>query len=103
MPTGPVNGQNRTSRGLNRSAQPLNVSTISTASGQPTKLMNGGLRVMPTFATPLPSISSNGNNNTNTNLITINKDRLGVREALTSLGLLCLGKIAIICLLYRIN
>lgn len=123
MPTGPASAQNRPSRGLNRSIQPLNVSTLSTATtttpglanGQATKYMNGmngGPRM--SFTTPLPSVSSNSNNNNNIlhtnnnnnnhpnnnnhNLTTLsninhpNKDRIGAREALTSLGLLCLGE-----------
>jgi hypothetical protein len=142
MSNGPVSGQNRPSRGLNRSIQPLNVSTLSTpGSGagpqqhhhqqnnsihsthnnninhhhhQHTKMMNGGPRLMSSYATPLPSLSSNShnnnynnnnnmnhnsnnnsnnNNNNNNNHNTMNKDRIGAREALTSLGLLCLGEI----------
>ncbi|XP_058821247.1 uncharacterized protein LOC131683355 [Topomyia yanbarensis] len=103
--SGPVSGQNRSARGLNRVAQPLNVSTVSANSVTPSsaKHMNGGPpRLLPSFITPLPSVSSNSNNNnhnanstTNNNILSsttvnINKNRLGAREALTSLGLLCL-------------
>lgn len=108
--SGPVSGQNRSARGLNRVSQPLNVSTVSNTSVTPssTKHMNGGPpRLLSSFITPLPSVSSNSNNNhqnatnnnnnstTNNNILSsttvnINKDRLGAREALTSLGLLCL-------------
>lgn len=93
MPPGPASiGQNRgppPTRGLNRSIQPLNVSTIS--QGPPPKLVaNGGAR-MPSMlnTTPLTSCSSN-HNHSNLNLST--KHRVGAREALTSLGLLCLGE-----------
>ncbi|XP_055610289.1 uncharacterized protein LOC129757182 [Uranotaenia lowii] len=107
--SGPVSGQNRSTRGLSRAPQPLNVSTVSATSATPTsvKHMNGGPpRLLSSFITPLPSVSSSGNNNnhnattnnnstTNNNILSsttvnINKDRLGAREALTSLGLLCL-------------
>ncbi|XP_065084680.1 uncharacterized protein LOC135706925 [Ochlerotatus camptorhynchus] len=105
--SGPVSGQNRSSRGLNRAAQPLNVSTVSANSVTPcsAKHMNGGPpRLLSSFITPLPSVSSNSNNlnatnnnnsTTNNNILSsttvnINKNRLGAREALTSLGLLCL-------------
>lgn len=107
--SGPVSGQNRSTRGLSRAAQPLNVSTVSATSVTPssTKHMNGGPpRLLSSFITPLPSVSSNSNNlnatnnnnsTTNNNILSsttvnINKDRLGAREALTSLGLLCLGE-----------
>lgn len=104
--SGPVSGQNRSTRGLSRAAQPLNVSTVSANSVTPssTKHMNGGPpRLLSSFITPLPSVSSNSNNlnatnnnsTTNNNILSsttvnINKNRLGAREALTSLGLLCL-------------
>ncbi|XP_055636971.1 uncharacterized protein LOC129775849 [Toxorhynchites rutilus septentrionalis] len=105
--SGPVSGQNRSARGLNRSGQPLNVSTVSATSATPscTKHMNGGPpRLLSSFIRPLPSLSSNSNNNhnltnnnstTNNNILSstavnVNKNRLGAREALTSLGLLCL-------------
>lgn len=83
-PAGPNRGQ---TRGHNRSIQPLNVSTISQ---QSQKLSNGGLPRMMLNTTPLTSISSSNNNNSHLNLST--KHRIGAREALTSLGLLCLGK-----------
>ncbi|XP_001652589.2 uncharacterized protein LOC5568863 [Aedes aegypti] len=105
--SGPVSGQNRSTRGLSRAVQPLNVSTVSATSVTPSsaKHMNGGPpRLLSSFITPLPSVSSNSNNlnatnnnnsTTNNNILSsttvnINKDRLGAREALTSLGLLCL-------------
>lgn len=107
--SGPVSGQNRSARGF-KPAQPLNVSTVSNTSVTPSssKHMNGGPpRLLSSFITPLPSVSSNSNNHnnatnnnnnnstTNNNILSsttvnINKDRLGAREALTSLGLLCL-------------
>lgn len=74
-------------RGHNRSIQPLNVSTISQ---QSQKLANGGPRMM-LNTTPLTSISSSNNNHSHLNLNT--KHRIGAHEALTSLGLLCLGKL----------
>lgn len=80
--SGPNRGQ---TRGHNRSIQPLNVSTISQ---QSQKLANGGPRMM-LNTTPLTSISSSNNNHSHLNLNT--KHRIGAREALTSLGLLCLG------------
>lgn len=100
----------RPSRVLNRSIQPLNVSTIShhlnTTSGTnatnptPNKLIpnghaNGGLRIphqTPATilnTTPLTSCSSM---QTQCNLHLSAKHRVGAREALTSLGLLCLGE-----------
>lgn len=94
MPPGPASiGQNRgppPTRGLNRSIQPLNVSTIS--QGPPPKLVaNGGARMSSMLnTTPLTSCSSN-HNHSNLNLST--KHRVGAREALTSLGLLCLGEL----------
>lgn len=81
--SGPNRGQ---TRGHNRSIQPLNVSTVSQQSH---KLANGGPRMM-LNTTPLTSISSSNNNHSHLNLNT--KHRIGAREALTSLGLLCLGK-----------
>lgn len=80
--SGPNRGQ---TRGQNRSIQPLNVSTISQ---QSQKLANGGPRMM-LNTTPLTSISSSNQNHSHLNLNT--KHRIGAREALTSLGLLCLG------------
>lgn len=89
-----VNTHSRPPRSLNRSTQPLNASTLSTATGHgygmpngiPNgKLMNGFPHRMPMFATPMPSLSSHSN-------LLYNKERAGAREALTSLGLLCLGK-----------
>ncbi|KAJ6636648.1 hypothetical protein Bhyg_15239, partial [Pseudolycoriella hygida] len=79
--SGPNRGQ---TRGHNRSIQPLNVSTISQHSQ---KLANGGPRMM-LNTTPLTSISSSNHNNSHLNLNT--KHHIGAREALTSLGLLCL-------------
>jgi hypothetical protein len=118
---------------LNRSQQPLNVSTLTTASnGGPSLLQttfpnthqtpllthtypsdvhkpiqNGHV---PRMFTPLPTFSSNsqqhllkscsnGNNNNLSNVssssttskILLSKENHGAREALTSLGLLCLG------------
>lgn len=91
---------------LNRSIQPLNVSTISHHTAPsivltPTKLIpnghaNGSLRSMPPQApssqmlntTPLTSCSSQQNH---CSLQMNVKHRIGAREALTSLGLLCLG------------
>lgn len=102
MPPGPAStGQNRgpPARGLNRSIQPLNVSTISQG---PHKLMlnGGGPPRMTTMmnTTPLTSISSNINHS-NINLST--KHRVGAREALTSLGLLCLGKLFFFNIIYE--
>lgn len=89
-----VNTHSRPPRSLNRSTQPLNASTLSTATGHgygmpngiPNgKLMNGFPHRMPMFTTPMPSLSSHSN-------LLYNKERAGAREALTSLGLLCLGK-----------
>lgn len=84
-----------TTRALNRSIQPLNVSTISQSGPPPPMkhLANGGPRNGPSMlnTTPLTSISSSNHcNQSNINLST--KHRIGAREALTSLGLLCLGK-----------
>lgn len=91
---------------LNRSIQqPLNVSTISHQTAPsivltPNKLIpnghaNGGLRI-PTAVpsqilntTPLTSCSSQQNHSCSLQMNA--KHRLGAREALTSLGLLCLG------------
>lgn len=96
-----------TTRALNRSIQPLNVSTISQSGPPPPikHLANGGPRINcnnninninggPSMlnTTPLTSISSSNHcNQSNINLST--KHRVGAREALTSLGLLCLGKL----------
>lgn len=99
MPPGPATGQQRQSRGLNRSLQPLNVSTLSSNGPGPPKLANGGPPRMQSMynTTPLTSVSSSNQNNnycnSNNNNTLNDKDRIGVREALTSLGLLCLGKI----------
>lgn len=92
---------------LNRSIQPLNISTISHQTSPsivltPNKFIpnghaNGGLRI-PTMhqtilnTTPSPSCSSPQNH---CNLQLSLKHRLGAREALTSLGLLCLGEFII--------
>ncbi len=89
VPATSASGPNRgggQSRGHNRSIQPLNVSTVSQ---QSQKLANGGPRMM-LNTTPLTSISSSNNNHSHLNLNT--KHRIGAREALTSLGLLCLGR-----------
>lgn len=86
----------------NRSIQPLNVSTIShhtaATSYTPNKHIpnghgNGPLRLPPSTilnTTPLTSCSSLRNHCSNLQLNA--KHRIGAREALTSLGLLCLGK-----------
>lgn len=83
----------RPPRSLNRSQQPLNVSTFS-HHGPPItpkpsmmnhSMMNGGMPRMQFYPTPMPSLSSHSN-------LVYNKERAGAREALTSLGLLCLGK-----------
>ena len=101
MPPAPAStttGQNRgpPTRGqLNRSIQPLNVSTITQGPPHPPQKIcsNGGgpprMSSMYQNTTPLASISSN-HNVSNNNLST--KHRIGAREALTSLGLLCLGE-----------
>lgn len=83
----------RPQRGLNRSTQPLNASMLSTATHGPgppgnsttTKMMNGGPSRMMFYPTPLPSLSSHSN-------LAYNKEKNDAREALTSLGLLCLGE-----------
>lgn len=91
-----VNTHPRPPRSLNRSIQPLNVSTLTTATSQQNghgpngvlpngKVMNGYPPRMPMYPTPIPSLSSHSN-------LIYNKERAGAREALTSLGLLCLGK-----------
>lgn len=126
---------------LNRSQQPLNVSTLSTATlnggigsssllqththnhshhhhhhppvpphippnphstsfqnqASHTKLLNGNPPRMSSFPTPLPSLSSNSNqllvNNSSSSINNNCSDQTrGAREALTSLGLLCLGE-----------
>lgn len=70
--------------------QPLNVSTLSTHGPPNTpKMMNGhgpprGVQ-QPFYATPLPPSSSSHNS------VNYNKEQAGAKEALTSLGLLCLG------------
>lgn len=92
-----VNSHPRPPRSLNRSIQPLNISTLTTATSQQNghgpngmlpngKVMNGYPPRMPMYPTPIPSLSSQSN-------LIYNKERAGAREALTSLGLLCLGKI----------
>lgn len=102
MPPGPAStttaqARGLTTRALNRSIQPLNVSTISQSGPPPPikHLANGGPRMLngPSMlnTTPLTSISSSNHcNQSNINLST--KHRIGAREALTSLGLLCLGE-----------
>lgn len=88
---------------LNRSIQPLNISTLSHQTSPsivltPNKLIpnghaNGGLRIPTTTHTILnttPSTSCSSPQN-HCNLQLSMKHRLGAREALTSLGLLCLG------------
>lgn len=94
---GPLNVSVQSMRGppprtMNRPAQPLNASQMSTHGPGPpnmSKMMNGSIpmRMQPHFytPTPLPSLSSHSN-------LMYNKERAGAREALTSLGLLCLGK-----------
>lgn len=64
---------------VNRSQQPLNVSNLGPP---PTKLIANGLSSLNNTTTP--SISSS------THLIKKRDHRTGAREALTSLGLLCL-------------
>lgn len=123
-------------RTLNRSQQPLNVSTLTTASNITS---NGGPSLLQTYSntpllthsfpesahtkphqnghaprmfTPLPALSSNSqqfllknynNHNHNNNVSNVTssssssklfmpENQNGAREALTSLGLLCLGK-----------
>lgn len=118
---------------INRSQQPLNVSTLTTASnitsnGGPsllqtysntpllthstypdTKYAQMGNGHAPRMFTPLPALSTNSQqyllkNHTNHNNLSnvssstsstklFKPDRNAAREALTSLGLLCLGKI----------
>lgn len=99
MPPGPTSGQPRPStRGLlhGRPTQPLNVSTLSTPGGPgppPKIIANGGPRLSAVLnTTPLTPLNSSSSNNNNINLnSTLNtKHRVGAREALTSLGLLCL-------------
>ncbi|XP_055690134.1 uncharacterized protein LOC129793798 [Lutzomyia longipalpis] len=88
MPPGA--GQSRAARGnvtSSRPPQPLNVSALSTTGPGPPKILaNGGPPRMSSMinTTPLTSVSSTNN------LLTNNRDRIGAREALTSLGLLCL-------------
>jgi hypothetical protein len=132
IPTVPTttsaSNNNRSSRPIpiNRS-QPLNVSTLTTASnGGPSLLQTYHTPLLtyppdlhkplqqnghvPRMFTPLPTFSSNsqqhllksvnGNNNNHLNNVSSSslssksfklKDNHGAREALTSLGLLCLG------------
>lgn len=133
--TTPTSRPSRPLLTLNRSQQPLNVSTLTTASNITS---NGGPSLLQTYSntpllthsfaegpntkplqnghaprmfTPLPALSSNSqqfllknynNNNHNNNLSNTTTSSLssklfkphsnGAREALTSLGLLCLGK-----------
>lgn len=139
--TTPTSRPSRPLLTLNRSQQPLNVSTLTTASNITS---NGGPSLLQTYSntpllthsfpegahtkplqnghaprmfTPLPALSSNSqqfllknynNNNHNNNLSNTTSSSLssklfkphsnGAREALTSLGLLCLGKQLIWCL-----
>ncbi|XP_063709021.1 uncharacterized protein LOC134837569 [Culicoides brevitarsis] len=94
-----ANTHPRPPRSLNRSIQPLNVSTLTNGTQQTQnshvpnghvpngKVMNGYPPRMPIYhPTPIPAPSSMSSQN---NLI-YNKERAGAREALTSLGLLCL-------------
>lgn len=80
-------GHNRSIRSnLNRSIQPLNVSTLSTPAPQHKYTANGGPRYSTIInTTPLTSVSSHQN-------AISTKQLFGAREALTSLGLLCLGE-----------
>uniref|UniRef100_A0A336LL66 CSON013657 protein n=1 Tax=Culicoides sonorensis TaxID=179676 RepID=A0A336LL66_CULSO len=89
-----VNSHTRPPRSLTRSIQPLNISTLTTSTSQQNghapngglpngKVMNGYPPRMPMYPTPIPSLSSHSN-------LIYNKERAGAREALTSLGLLCL-------------
>ncbi|XP_055842208.1 uncharacterized protein LOC129909202 [Episyrphus balteatus] len=93
-------------RGLHpRPPQPLNISTLSTSSVPPKNIANGGprltnlLNIAPTTPTSISNnlnlLATNGCNNphSNCNNFTLGyhpKQGPGVREALTSLGLLCL-------------
>lgn len=77
--------------------QPLNVSTIT--QGQPKLLLangNGPHRMSNMSmlnTTPLASVTSSHHNCSSSLAPTLStKHRVGAREALTSLGLLCLGK-----------
>lgn len=133
--TTPTSRPSRPLLTLNRSQQPLNVSTLTTASNITS---NGGPSLLQTYSntpllthsfpdsthikplqnghaprmfTPLPALSSNSqqyllknyNNNHNNNLSNTTSSSLsskpfkseknGVRETLTSLGLLCLGEL----------
>lgn len=99
MPSGPASGQQRPTRGHNnRSIQPLNVSTISHQI-TPNKILanghaNGHAPRISTIlnTTPLTSCSSSNQNHCTSSIDVDLKHRIGAREALTSLGLLCLGK-----------
>lgn len=86
---------------FNRSIQPLNVSTVSHQTAPsivltPNKLIpnghaNGGLRIPPqTILNTTPSTSCSSPLN-HCSLQYNTKHQIGAREALTSLGLLCLG------------
>lgn len=137
--TTPISRPSRPLLTLNRSQQPLNVSTLTTASNITS---NGGPSLLQTYSntpllthsfpesthtkpyqnghaprmfTPLPALSSNSqqyllknfnghNNNSNHNNLStttassfsskpFKKEGNGAREALTSLGLLCLGEL----------
>lgn len=132
--TTPTSRPSRPLLTLNRSQQPLNVSTLTTASNITS---NGGPSLLQTYSntpllthsfpesthtkplqnghvprmfTPLPALSSNSqqfllknynnhNHNNNVSNVSSSSSKLfvpenqnGAREALTSLGLLCLGK-----------
>lgn len=132
--TAPTSRPSRPLLTLNRSQQPLNVSTLTTASNITS---NGGPSLLQTYSntpllthsfpesshtkslqnghaprmfTPLPALSSNSqqfllknynnhNHNNNVSNVSSSSSKLfmpenhnGAREALTSLGLLCLGK-----------
>lgn len=104
MPSGPATGQSRPTRGHppntnnNRSIQPLNVSTISHQI-TPNKIIanghaNGHAPRISTVlnTTPLTSCSSSNPNHCGSIDVDL-KQRIGAREALTSLGLLCLGEL----------
>lgn len=134
--TTPVSRPSRPLLTLNRSQQPLNVSTLTTASNITS---NGGPSLLQTYSntpllthsfadsthtkplqnghaprmfTPLPALSANSqqyllknynHNHNNTNNLShatsstssklFTPDNNGAREALTSLGLLCLGEL----------
>ena len=106
MPTGPPSGQQRgpIRGGLNRSIQPLNVSTISGHQSQitPNKILANGHAngAGPNLILPPPRMSTNILNTTPLTSCSSHyghfdanfKHSIGAREALTSLGLLCLGE-----------